>query len=291
MSPRAGPELPDAACQAAMGRVWRVYDRVYDEMQPQLRERLTTHPEFGPLVRATPQDPEQDARNRTLLGGAMEGGEWEGYWDSIRAQAAGYANAEVSLASWIELVHIFRIDMVDRIFASHTGDMDVLRETLRALHRWLDDVLAVFGQTFVSTNEQVIARQQRAIRQLSTPVLQLRSGLLILPIVGAADRERLDQMRRELLEGIRTRRARAVVLDVTGVPEIDSVAANQLIAAVTSARMMGAEVIISGLSAEISQTLVTVGIDLSRVVSAGDLQGGIELAEDIIARSRAAGAV
>jgi rsbT co-antagonist protein RsbR len=271
-----------------MGRVWRVYDGVYEELQRQLRERLATHSEFGPLVRGTPPDPEQDARNRRLLRGAMDEGEWEAYWESIRSQAVGYANAEISLASWIELVHTFRIDMVDRIFAGHTGDLERLRETLRALHRWLDDVLAVFGQTFVSANEQVIARQQRAIRQLSTPVLQLRSGLLILPIVGVADRERLEQMRGELLEGIRSRRARAVVLDVTGVPEIDSVAANQLIAAVTSARMMGAEVIISGLSAEISQTLVTAGIDLSGVVSAGDLQGGIELAEAIVARAQPA---
>ncbi len=131
----------------------------------------------------------------------------------------------------------------------------------------------------MSANEGVIACQQRAIRQLSTPVLQLHPGLLILPIVGALDRERLDQMRALLLQAVRERRARAVVLDVTGVPEIDSVAANQLIGSVTSARMMGAEVIISGLSAEIAQTLVTVGIDLWLVVSAGDLQGGIELAE------------
>ena len=86
-------------------------------------------------------------------------------------------------------------------------------------------------------------------------------------------------MRALLLRAVRERRARAIVLDVTGVPEIDSVAANQLIGSVTSARMMGAETIISGLSAEIAQTLVTVGIDLSLVVSAGDLQGGIELAE------------
>ena len=131
----------------------------------------------------------------------------------------------------------------------------------------------------MSANEGVIEGQQRAIRQLSTPVLQLRPGLLILPIVGALDRDRLEQMRALLLHAVRVRRARAIVLDVTGVPEIDSVAANQLIGSVTSARMMGAETIISGLSAEIAQTLVTVGIDLSLVVSAGDLQGGIELAE------------
>ena len=159
------------------------------------------------------------------------------------------------------------------------GEPEHRLEDVQALDRWLDDAIAAFAQAFVSANEGVIACQQMAIRQLSTPVLQLRPGLLILPIVGALDRERLDQMRALLLQAVRERRARAVVLDVTGVPEIDSVAANQLIGSVTSARMMGAEVIISGLSAEIAQTLVTVGIDLSLVVSAGDLQGGIELAE------------
>jgi rsbT co-antagonist protein RsbR len=166
---------------------------------------------------------------------------------------------------------------------THTGSGDELRDKAKALHRWLDDILRVFAQTFVDTNEQVIARQQAAIRQISTPILQLREGMLILPVVGALDRDRLEQMRARLLEAIRDRRARVIVLDVTGVPEIDTVAANQLIAAVTSARMMGAEVIISGLSAEIAQTLVTVGIDLSRVVSAGDLQGGIEMAEEMLA--------
>ena len=174
-------------------------------------------------------------------------------------------------------LNLFRDDITARVFDG--SPPEELLDNVNALNRWLDDAIAAFAQAFVSANERVIANQQQAIRELSTPVLQLRAGLLILPIVGALDRERLDQMRAALLAAVRERRARAVVLDVTGVPEIDSVAANQLIGSVLSARMMGAAVIISGLSAEISQTLVTVGIDLSRVVSAGDLQAGIELAE------------
>jgi rsbT co-antagonist protein RsbR len=210
-------------------------------------------------------------------------GEWQPYWDNIRQDAAGYANAEISLASWIELVNMFRDDLLTRVFDAAPEDPLTM---VRALDRWIDDLMAAFAQAFVTANELVIARQQQAIRQLSTPVLQLRAGLLIIPVVGGLDRDRLEQMRALMLEEVRARRARAVVLDVTGVPEIDSVAANQLIGSVTSARMMGAEVIISGLSAEIAQTLVTVGIDLSRVVSAGDLQGGIELAERLLGDSR-----
>jgi anti-anti-sigma factor len=271
------PVPPGNELRPAMRRVWAIYEASYADMQVVLRERLATHPAFGPLIRDTPQDPATDRANQARLRAAMVDWQWEDYWRNTREQAAGYATAEIPLASWIELVNLFRSDILERTFTASPPEL--LLENVHAVNRWLDDAIAAFAQAFVSANEQVIAHQQQAIRQLSTPVLQLRSGLLILPIVGALDRERLAQMRALLLAAVRERRARAVVLDVTGVPEIDSVAANALIGSVTSAHMMGAEVIISGLSAEISQTLVTVGIDLSRVVSAGDLQAGIELAE------------
>jgi anti-anti-sigma factor len=271
------PLPPGEELRPGMARVFAIYDANLAEIQADIRERLATHPEFGPLIRDTPVDEELEAANHARLRAAMVEWRWDGYWDNTRAQAAGYANAEIPLASWVELVNLFRHDLLARVFAH--GDTANLLADVQALDRWLDDAIAAFAQAFVSANENVIASQQMAIRSLSTPVLQLHPGLLILPMVGALDRERLDQMRALLLQAVGERRARAVVLDVTGVPEIDSVAANQLIGSVTSARMMGAEVIISGLSAEIAQTLVTVGIDLSLVVSAGDLQGGIELAE------------
>ena len=277
MTPPTAPVPPSDEMREAMGRVWAVYDGNLAEIQADIRERLASHPAFGPLIRDTPVDEEQEAANHRRLRAAMIDWRWEGYWQNTREQAAGYANAEIPLASWVELVNLFRHDLLERVFAN--GDTEHLLEDVQALDRWLDDAIAAFAQAFVSANEHVIASQQQAIRSLSTPVLQLHPGLLILPMVGALDRERLDQMRALLLQAVGERRARAVVLDVTGVPEIDSVAANQLIGSVTSARMMGAEVIISGLSAEIAQTLVTVGIDLGLVVSAGDLQGGIELAE------------
>jgi rsbT co-antagonist protein RsbR len=275
------PTPPDDEMRDPMARVWAIYDGSYDVIQSDIRERLASHPAFGPLIRELPSDPAQDAANRERLRMAMIDWRWERYWDDTRMQAAGYATAEIPLASWVELVNLFRHDMLARVF--DLGDPEHRLADVQALDRWLDDAIGAFAQAFVSANEGVIATQQQAIRQLSTPVLQLRPGLLILPIVGALDRDRLAQMRALLLKAVRERRARAIVLDVTGVPEIDSVAANQLIGSVTSARMMGAETIVSGLSAEIAQTLVTVGIDLGPVVSAGDLQGGIELAEQHLA--------
>ncbi|MEA2388524.1 MAG: rsbT co-antagonist protein RsbR, partial [Thermoleophilaceae bacterium] len=261
----ASPTPPDAECQKAMGDVWDVYARGHEELTTRLRERLSDHPEFGPLVRSTPPDPVEEARSRAVLAGAMQRGEWEGYWDSVREQATGYAHADISLAAWVEVIHLLRSEMLDRLFSEYGVNGDGPLQGVKALDRWLDDALAVFSQAFVDASAQVIARQQQAIRQLSTPVLQLHPGLLILPIVGVLDVGRLAQLRAAVLEGIRARRARLVVVDVTGVPEIDAVAAQELIATVSSARMMGAEVIVSGLSAAIAQTLVNAGIDLSSV--------------------------
>ena len=127
-----------------------------------------------------------------------------------------------------------------------------------------------------------IRRQEEAIRELSTPVLQVRAGLLILPIIGVIDATRARQLTDQLLRSIRTNRAKVVVMDITGVASVDSRVANHLIQTVDAARLMGASVIITGLSAEVAQALVQVGIDLHRVRTVGDLQGGIEEAERIL---------
>ena len=132
---------------------------------------------------------------------------------------------------------------------------------------------------FVQERERVIRQQQEAIRELSTPVLQVRERLLILPIIGVLDSQRARQLTEQLLGGIRTHRARVVVIDITGVPEIDEAVANNLVQTVDASRLMGAAVIITGLSSDIAQTLVTIGVDLGKMNTVGDLQGGIEEAE------------
>jgi rsbT co-antagonist protein RsbR len=133
--------------------------------------------------------------------------------------------------------------------------------------------------SFVEERERIIRDQQDALLELSTPVLQVRERLLILPIIGVLDTARAQQLTEQLLHGIRRHRAKLVVIDITGVPTVDEIVANSLVDTVTASRLMGADVIITGLSSEIAQTLVTVGVDLSKMHTVGDLQGGIEEAE------------
>jgi rsbT co-antagonist protein RsbR len=130
--------------------------------------------------------------------------------------------------------------------------------------------------------ERIIRQQQEAIRELSTPVLQVRERILILPIIGVLDEQRAQQLTEQLLAEIQTSRAKVVVIDVTGVPDLDASVANHLVQTVDASRLMGASVILSGLSPTIAQTLVTIGVDLGKMNTVGDLQGGVEEAERLL---------
>jgi len=145
---------------------------------------------------------------------------------------------------------------------------------------FMDIGLAV--DTYIHARESTMRKQQEAIRELSTPVLQIRDRLLLLPIIGVIDSQRARLITEGLLRAIRANRAKIVVMDITGVLTIDSQVANHLLQTVTAARLMGATVIVSGLSSEVAQSLVALGIDLGRLNTVGDLQGGIEEGERLL---------
>lgn len=142
--------------------------------------------------------------------------------------------------------------------------------------------IALITDVLVFERERVIRVQSEAIRELSTPVLQLRDRMLLLPIIGVVDTHRAHLIMQNVLAAVREKRAKVVVMDVTGVSTVDSKVANHLLQTVSAARLMGAHVIVTGISAEVAQSLVALGIDLGQVTAVGDLQGGIEDAERML---------
>ena len=186
---------------------------------------------------------------------------------------------EIETHEVLGIVLLLRDVLGRSLLEKYHDDFEQLNQALDVFETATNRIAATVAGSFVDQRERIIRQQQKAIRELATPVLQLRERLLILPIIGAIDGERARQLTEHLLRGIRTNRAKVVVVDITGVPDVDSAVANHLIQAVEASRLMGATVIISGLSAEIAQTLVTIGVDLSSVNAMGDLQGGIEEAE------------
>jgi rsbT co-antagonist protein RsbR len=168
------------------------------------------------------------------------------------------------------------------LFKKYQSDFALLNRVLDAYEPAANRIANTVAVGFVQERERIIRQQQEAIRELSTPVLQVRERLLILPIIGVIDPQRARQVTEQLLRGIRSNRAKVVVIDITGVPAVDATVANHLVQTVDASRLMGATVIVTGLSAEIAQTLVTIGVDLSKMKTIGDLQGGIEEAERLL---------
>lgn len=130
--------------------------------------------------------------------------------------------------------------------------------------------------------EQELEKHRNVIRTLSTPVLRLLDRLLILPVIGDVDARRVLQMTRQLIEGVRTHRAKAVVIDLTGVADVEPEAARLLLESVETTRLMGATAILSGVSAGLAHHLASGGIDLQRFRTAGDLQAGVDEAQRLL---------
>jgi len=182
----------------------------------------------------------------------------------------------------VGIVLLLRDVLARSLFAKYHEDFDKLNRILDAYEPAANRIANTVAVGFVQERERIIRQQQEAIRELSTPVLQVRERLLILPIIGVIDPQRARQLTEQLLRAIRTNRAKVVVIDITGVAAMDANVANHLVQTVEAARLLGATVIVTGLSPEIAQTLVTIGVDLSEMATVGDLQGGIEEAERLL---------
>jgi len=177
------------------------------------------------------------------------------------------------------IVLLLRDALARSLFARYQEDLELLNRILDSYEPAANRIAVTVGVSFVEERERVIHEQQEAIRELSTPVLQLRDRLLILPIIGVLDTPRARQLTEQLLGAIRDNRATVVVIDITGVATIDRTVANHLVQTVEASRLMGASTILTGLSPDIAQTLVDLGVDLGMMKTVGDLQGGLEEAE------------
>jgi len=182
----------------------------------------------------------------------------------------------------VGIVLLLRDVLARSLFSKYHADFTKLNRVLDAYEPSANRIANTVAVSFVRERERVIREQQEAIRVLSTPVLPVRERLLILPVIGTVDPLRARQLTEQLLRGIRANRARVVVMDITGVPAMDATVANHLVQTVEASRLLGATVIVTGLSSELAQTLVNIGVDLSKMYTVGDLQGGIEEAERLL---------
>jgi len=273
---RHGPDLTSADRQG-LETFWKIYDAHYDEITQEGLQALSQDPEFGPLLASMPTEQleHQNRQSRQLIRRALLEGDWEPYLADLHEQGAGYARMGLSFASWFRALSVVRPMITRRVRTALEDEPDQLFAVLGAMNKWFDSVLSVIGDAYLHAKQETILEQQEAIRELSTPVLSPMEGMLLLPVVGVIDSHRARQMTDQLLQAIHQHRAKVVVIDITGVAAVDSMVANHLIQAVEAAGLLGATAIVTGVSADVAQTVVKIGVDLSRLRTAGDLQGGM----------------
>ncbi|MBL0745853.1 STAS domain-containing protein [Chryseolinea lacunae] len=161
-------------------------------------------------------------------------------------------------------------------------DPQVLYDQSLKVNKLIDFFGVATFETFIKGREEVILRQTDEITEISTPVIQIWDGILALPIIGTLDSARTQVVMENLLQKIVETGSSIAILDISGVPAVDSLVAQHLIKTVSATRLMGAECIISGIRPEIAQTVVHLGIDLSGVITKASLASALKTAFGIL---------
>ena len=151
-------------------------------------------------------------------------------------------------------------------------------ETIWTANTLLDKLALLTTEFYMTTREELISRQQQELLELSTPVVKLWDGILALPIIGTLDSARTQVVMEELLQTVVATNSKFAIIDITGVPTVDTLVAQHLLKTITAARLMGAECIISGVRPQIAQTIVHLGINLEDVITKAKLSDAFALA-------------
>jgi rsbT co-antagonist protein RsbR len=162
------------------------------------------------------------------------------------------------------------------------NDPAQMLEACLSISKLIDSFVLVTFETFIKGREEVILRQTSEITDISTPVIRVWDNILALPIIGTLDSQRTQVVMENLLTEIVATGSSIAILDISGVPAVDSLVAQHLIKTVSATRLMGAECIISGIRPEIAQTVVHLGIDLSNVVTKSTLASALKYAFSIL---------
>jgi rsbT co-antagonist protein RsbR len=144
--------------------------------------------------------------------------------------------------------------------------------------------MALAMDTYIAASMDALARHQAAIRELSTPVIRVHPRVLLLPLVGTVDTHRAEQIMETLLTRVVEEQARAVIIDIAGVPVVDTQVADHLLKTTEAVRLLGAQTVLTGITAQVARTVVQLGVDISGMHTRSKLDDGIEVALEIVGK-------
>lgn len=272
-------ELLDTWLQQQQGAITRRRDLIKDaELTEQSRQLL------------------QELRKALTSGGGDDIRRPE--WAGVRELLADVSRARARLGFTPSETATFVFSLKQPLFAKLRAELvaqpEQLADALWACTDLIDKLGLYTAETYQKSREEIIARQQDEMLELSTPVVQLWDGILALPLIGTLDSKRTQSVMEALLQRIVETESEIAIIDITGVPTVDTLTAQHLLKTITATRLMGAECIISGIRPQIAQTIVHLGVDLSDVITKATMSSALQLALQkrqltIVKANRAAG--
>ncbi len=193
----------------------------------------------------------------------------------LRKISASHAKQGIAPIETTLLVFSLKEVLLELLKKVYDNDQTALHREVLSLNRLIDRMGLVTFDAYTKAREAVIAQQARTILELSTPAVKLWDKILLIPLIGVVDTQRAAQVIEGLLQAIFDTESQVAILDITGVPIIDTKVAQHLIKTIAAARMLGADVIVTGISPDTAQTMVKLDIDLGAVRTCGTLRAGV----------------
>lgn len=215
----------------------------------------------------------------------IQGPQWSGVREMLAALSRSRGLQGYSPSETASFVFSFKTPLLSRIRAEFSKDPQALLDAILTVSGLFDKLGLFTTEVYQKSREEVIVRQQQEMLELSTPVVKLWEGILALPMIGTLDSARTQVVMESLLQKIVETGSGIAIIDITGVPTVDTLTAQHLLKTVTAARLMGAECIISGIRPQIAQTIVHLGVELTGVVTKATLADAFSVALDRTGRT------
>ncbi|RZL04081.1 MAG: STAS domain-containing protein [Rubrivivax sp.] len=256
--------------------------------QEQVLSEWLAESSLGGVSKGSEQGRTADAKKvlKGFLAGILADGEPERFddkaWDSLRQVLSDLSSARAAQGASAGETSVFVLSMkkpfFSRLQGSFQNDVNALVGAIWWTSTLVDKMAQFTINTYQRTREEIINRQQQELLELSTPVIKLWEGVLAVPMIGTLDSNRTQLVMETLLQRIVDTGSELAIIDITGVPTVDTLVAQHLLKTVTAIRLMGAECIISGIRPQIAQTIVHLGIDLQGITTKATLADALSVA-------------
>jgi rsbT co-antagonist protein RsbR len=198
----------------------------------------------------------------------------------------GAAHERIGLApKWYLGAYRQYLQLIHEHLDAEIKDPKEAREAFFCVQRMVFFDVALAIDTYIAANLEALGRHQEAIRELSTPVIRVYDRILLLPLIGAVDSHRAQQIMESVLVNVVEAQARCIIIDIAGVPVVDTRVADNLLKTTAAVRLLGAETVLTGITAQVARTMVQLGVDVSSMHTVSRLSDGIELALGMVGKT------